>query len=418
MRAKLTRDFCRTAATDKPGGQRFHDTDRQGLVLKVHPNGRRVWVAMFRAGGKQRQVVLGEWPKLSPSDAWTACQEVRSATRKGRQPDPKVVGSMLTFESWATRYTERAEHRLKRPDHVRRALTQAIEWWGPRPLGTITPDDVAQAVEQVRQQGAATIEARAAVAREAEDDDKAARLEAHPAPGATSANRWLAQVRACLQAAVKAGHLSSNPAAVVDKLREAPPRARVLTADELKRLAKAIDDDPDPFVRVGFRLMLATGCRAGELRTARWEHFDLDAGTWRLSSPKAGHPQTVVLTPDVVAWLRKAPKADSGWLMPGKLEGRPLESLRGPWARLKAQAKLPADVVLHDVRRTYGLHVAKAAGLHIASKVLRHSDVRITEQVYAPLGVGDLRQALEQAGQVVPFPGGKVEPEAAEGGEK
>ena len=50
--------------------------------------------------------------------------------------------------------------------------------------------------------------------------------------------------------------------------------------------------------------------------------------------------------------------------------------------------------------------MAKAAGLHVASKLLRHSDMRVTEQVYVPLGVDDLRKALDNSskpGEVVPI---------------
>ena len=59
------------------------------------------------------------------------------------------------------------------------------------------------------------------------------------------------------------------------------------------------------------------------------------------------------------------------------------------------------------MRRTFGLHVAKAAGLHVASKLLRHGDVRITEKVYAPLGLDDLRTALEKRAPVLTFKGTK-----------
>ena len=68
--------------------------------------------------------------------------------------------------------------------------------------------------------------------------------------------------------------------------------------------------------------------------------------------------------------------------------------LRHDWEAIKATTGI-ADVHIHDLRRTFGLEVAKKAGLHIASKLLRHGDVRITERVYAPLGVEDLREATE-----------------------
>jgi integrase len=82
---------------------------------------------------------------------------------------------------------------------------------------------------------------------------------------------------------------------------------------------------------------------------------------------------------------------------------RPKGDLKGPWERLRDEAKLE-DVRIHDIRRSFGLEVAKAAGLHVASKLLRHSSIKITEQVYAPLGIEDLRAAVEKRADVLHFP--------------
>ena len=67
--------------------------------------------------------------------------------------------------------------------------------------------------------------------------------------------------------------------------------------------------------------------------------------------------------------------------------------MRDPWDEIRAAANIP-DVTVHDLRRTFGLHVARKAGLHIASKLLRHSDIRVTERVYVPLGLEEMRTAL------------------------
>lgn len=70
-------------------------------------------------------------------------------------------------------------------------------------------------------------------------------------------------------------------------------------------------------------------------------------------------------------------------------------------------AASPEGVTIHDLRRTFGLHIAQRAGLHVASKLLRHSDIRITERVYVPLGFEALREAIEEnqreRGKVVAF---------------
>jgi len=98
-------------------------------------------------------------------------------------------------------------------------------------------------------------------------------------------------------------------------------------------------------------------------------------------------------------------------VIPGRREGRPRYDLRSAWQTLKrgVRAKLEHDgeptdhwdtVRIHDFRRTFGLRVAldtEKGGIQVASKLLRHGDVRITERVYAPLGLDKLRGAMEGA---------------------
>ncbi|MBM4369650.1 MAG: site-specific integrase, partial [Deltaproteobacteria bacterium] len=179
----------------------------------------------------------------------------------------------------------------------------------------------------------------------------------------------------------------------VRPFREGPPRDRVLSADELPRVLAAFDALPDPHVRAAFVLLMDTGARKSEALRARWCDFDLDGGTWRIPSPKAGRPQVIPLAPHTVAFLRTVPRVGP-WFCPGRDPTEPREDLKGPWARIREAADLDG-VTIHDLRRTFGLAVARAAGLHVASKLLRHSDIRITERVYAPLGLDDLRNALD-----------------------
>jgi integrase len=80
----------------------------------------------------------------------------------------------------------------------------------------------------------------------------------------------------------------------------------------------------------------------------------------------------------------------------GRYPDRPRYDLKSAWKRLCSEAGLEG-VTIHDIRRTFGLRVARSSGLHIASKLLRHSDVRITEKVYCPLGLDELAVAMEKA---------------------
>lgn len=59
--------------------------------------------------------------------------------------------------------------------------------------------------------------------------------------------------------------------------------------------------------------------------------------------------------------------------------------LRKSWDRLRAAAKIPADLHVHDLRRSFGLRATLSVGIFGASKLLRHANTGVTERVYAPI---------------------------------
>ena len=65
---------------------------------------------------------------------------------------------------------------------------------------------------------------------------------------------------------------------------------------------------------------------------------------------------------------------------------------------MKTAAKLE-DINVHDIRRTYGLRVAKHSGILAAQKLLRHSSAAVTSRVYTPLGIDHLREIAEAVNQ-------------------
>lgn len=107
----------------------------------------------------------------------------------------------------------------------------------------------------------------------------------------------------------------------------------------------------------------------------------------------------------MVAVLRDTPRVEgSPWLLPSHRDPqRHKYDLHREWAELCKEAKIKSAVI-HDLRRTFGARIARAAGLHIASRLLRHKDIKVTESVYAPIDEKTLREALERNGQVVPLP--------------
>jgi len=283
-----------------------------------------------------------------------------------------------TFVEWVDTYLEIVRVAKKNPKPDERYLALASRRWRSQRIGDVSADDIRKIRDSFSKSGRRT-----------------------------TANRWLASVRACLQAAWRLDLISDNPAMKIKPLPEAEPRKRVLSDDEMRRFLTALSNEQDPYVRAAFQLLLDTGARNSEVLGAKWEDLELDTTSplWRIPSPKAGRPQVIPLLPSTTSMLKQLPSLGP-YVIPGRNPDKPRYDLKRPWERLTKNAELK-DVHIHDLRRTFGLHIARTAGVHIASKLLRHSDVRVTERVYAPLDIEDLRDHLERVGspaEVIPFP--------------
>ena len=361
-------------APTKARGEKHYDTELRGFGVVLYPTGNGSWFIEYRdprrSSTTRCRKMIGRVGELTPAKARELAKDHLAVIRAGG--DPWRAQGGLLFRDWVETYLEHIEEAKKRPDLDRHQLKRAVRHFGQLTLEELRPDDLGKAMRAVA---------------------KNARKDKRSTDGHTAANRWLASVSACLSAAVRAGHLETNPAQWVDRFREAEPRQRVLSKDELQRLLEAIGGLAEADVRAALLLLVQTGLRRSEALSLRWEDVDLDEGVLHLRSTKAGKPQAIPIAPATVDLLAGLPRA-SGWVFPGRFGKGHRTTLRSAWRRVRAAAGVE-DVTIHDLRRTFGLAVAKKHGLTIASKLLRHSDVRITAAAYAPFGVEDLREAME-----------------------
>jgi integrase len=412
---RLTDRKVASLKTDRPKGQQFADSDLAGFGVTVFPTGRRVfWIRCRTPSGARKRIPIGRDRSITATEAREEAERILRRYERGGADVPTVA-------EWIDTYLAGVEKRKKRPADDRMYLGRAKARFGQRQLDEIRAEEVERAMGAVEQDVIARHQARIQAARAALDRARAerkpseelearvARLEAIRQPGRTAANRWLAAVRACFQAAWRAELTSENPAARVRKYREAPPRAVTLSESELTALEEAVAELGERgFVHAeaAFVLLLDTGARASEVLRARWEDFDLDRGLWRIPSSKSGRPQVVPLASQTANLLSTVLRFGA-YVVPGETTDRPRHDLRAFWRGLKAAVAakltaqgLPTDhwgqVRIHDLRRTFGERVARTRGLHHASKLLRHGDVKVTEQVYAPLGIEDLRRTMEE----------------------
>lgn len=138
------------------------------------------------------------------------------------------------------------------------------------------------------------------------------------------ANRLLAEMRQMFSFAVVREIVPTDPTYGVKKKDVGgrdTERERVLTDDEIRSLpAKIADANMLKSTEHAIWIMLATGCRIGELTGARRRDIDLEDRTWHLPDTKNGKAHTVSLS-DFAALrfkellLLSDEKQD--WLMPG-----------------------------------------------------------------------------------------------------
>jgi integrase len=363
------------------------DRELRGFYVVAYP-GHLSFFVRYRIDGQRHTVKVGDYPAVMPEDARKAALAVLGGAARGEDEAEKRRAAReaaqgkadrMTFKTWRVEYVKDAARRLKSTRDPERYLAIAGEAWDGRPLEEIKTRDVETFRNRLANKGS------------------------------TQANRWLANVRAAFAHALRLGHVEKNPAALVQLLPENAPRTRTLSVDEEKRLRETLVKWPI-FERVAFTLLIDTGARLSEVLRARWDDFDLDpddhSGTWRIPSPKAGKPQAVPILPHVGAVIAATPQLDDvPFLVPGRSDLVHRADLKGPWDALRTAAKLGADVHLHDLRRSFGLRVTRAQGIFAASKLLRHSDSRVTEKVYAPMSLEDVRGFAEntEAARVLRF---------------
>lgn len=190
-----------------------------------------------------------------------------------------------------------------------------------------------------------------------------------------------------------------NPA---DRIKKFPKRSRTrfVTESEMPALLRSLAQEPLRN-QAFFMLLLFTGARRDEARTAQWTDFDLTAGLWHKPTTKTGIPHTIPLAPDLLLRLAQLERTTAYVFSSkpnGKNGGRPgcwcQTSTEYAWRRIRRRAGLP-DVRIHDLRRTCASWLAiHGENLSVIQRTLGHTTLAVT-QVYARLTLHPIRKALD-----------------------
>ncbi len=393
-RLKLNEKSLRDAEPKEGASYQIFDTDVLGFAVRIHASGARTFTIDYRHAGRQRRMTIGRWPDWSVAIARERAKELRRAVDEGQDPLAMREGlrEAPRVKDMITRYIGEHVPKLAKnnaSDQIS-MLRQMVEpAWGNRLVTEITKSDVAKFLDFVA-------EGRPRPSK-AKPNNRARKLQGHK-PTPIRANRMGEVLRKMFTLAVEWEWRADNPAQGFHRRIE-QARERFLSPDELARLAQVLDSADDQRAATIIRLCMLTGARVGEVRTARFEQFNLDYAIW--SKPAATTKQRkihrVPISQDVAALVRLRQEAvprGNPWLFPGDVIGQPVREIRRFWARVQQDADLP-DVRIHDLRHTFAsLLVSGGASLEMIGKLLGHSQMQTTQR-YAHLMDSPLRAGVD-----------------------
>lgn len=334
------------------------------LRKRTSPTGHTYWEAGVQVGGVRRWVT-----GRTRREAEEKLARLLAAGRLTRPPG-------LTLQEW---WSEWLEGRDLRP-HTRVAYTKALRpvlaQVGDLRLDKLTPTALAAVFVRLRGQ-------------------HGSRLLQHAYDA----------LRACLNAAVRAGLLPANPLQAVPRPRHEPKERPVWGPAEVRTFLQVCAGSHSRYAPL-LALAVLTGCRVGELLGLTWADLDREAGTltvqrqvtWVRGRPVVGPPKspsgrrTIALPTQAWAWLDRLPQTGPALFPQASPSG-----LRNALLRLCRRAGLP-PVSVHDLRAT---HATLLAALGLEVRVLQHrlghSDPRVTIKHYSRL----LRDAERRAAEAL-----------------
>lgn len=369
-------DYTRKAITNRAiekmkVGETLTDVaENEGLRVSKGVRGTTFWYRYRHPkNGKLCRVTLGHLRDLSLADARVKLQALKAARSSGQDPASLVKEKRSrekaetiqsnfgpTFASVINGYLAQAiyaRRKVKGAKETERMLNScAVAELGDRPAVAITRRDILDIVNRQIKAG-----------------------------NYVQAGRVLRETLAAFEHAILSGLLPDdfvNPAVLaqqslkVSRVSLSPKkRTRVLTDDELKVWWRWFNEPSivTPNHRRAMLLTLQVGCRSGEAIASRWEHFNLEAGTWSLPDTKTGVPRIIRLPRQTLEWLKaeRTLRPVDEWLCPSPKGGHvQQESITQRLWLLKAKEKLPpiADWVPHDLRRTCRTGLARLGCPH------------------------------------------------------
>ncbi|MBP6952516.1 MAG: tyrosine-type recombinase/integrase [Alphaproteobacteria bacterium] len=374
-KVKLTKRVVESATPDSSKRIVLWDTEITGLCVRIYPSGKKTYFLQYRNKNREtHKVKIGVHGTITTELAREQAVKLSLNISIGEDPSVKVISA-----NKGQSMQELAEQYLSLHAKLKKAPK------GYKEDSAILKDVILKKYARMKVDAISIFDLQ--------------KLHSELQETPYRANRVRALLSKMFNLAVQWGWRSDNPVIGVEKYQEYK-RHRWLDAEEAQRLFPALATYYNQSVANAIRLLLLTGSRRNEVLHATWEQFDLEKGIWTkpAHTTKQRRMEHLPLSFQVIEMLKDMKtEAESPFLFPGKVPGKPLQEIKKAWDTIRKRAGLP-DVRLHDLRHTYASHlVSSGLSLSIVGKLLGHTQASTTQR-YAHLADKPLREATELFG--------------------
>jgi integrase len=331
----------------------FFDDDMPGFGYRLRKSGDKVnrsWVVQYRHAGQTRRITLGSAAVLSSEETRNEAKKIlaQAALRQDPQSERKrrAAADRFTFSTLADQYLA-----AKQPDVRPRTFTE-MQRYLEGPYFKVLHNMAADAITR---------------------RDIAARLLVITRErGAVSAARARSALTAMYSWAMEMGLTEVNPTIGTPQPKVAPPRARVLSDQELLAIWNTASDKD--FGRI-VKLLIGTGQRRSEVGGMAFNEIDFERSTWTIPAARAKNKREHQLPLGTLALdvIRSVPQiVGRDVLFGARARGFTgyAEGKRALDARLGDQVR---KWTLHDLRRTVATRLCDI-GIepHVVEQILNH----------------------------------------------
>jgi integrase len=294
--SKLTALEIRLA---KPQNKPIKLPDGHGLYFHISKSGKKTWRYRYKILGKESTFTLGEYPKMSLTDARKARTAAREKVQQGINPskerrkmkqaaqDKDEAAHLLsqnTFEFIALEWIGQQLDAWSSP-HAAAVLSSlksnVLPFLGDIPIEAITPPMILQILRSIESRGSLEV-----------------------------ARKILQRITAVFRYAIQTGRATYNPASDMKgvlKTRKVVHMPAISKSDLPDFLRKLSTGDIHTTTKLALQFTIQTAARTGEVRGATWQEIDFKDNIWRIPAQrmKMDVPHNIPLSTQALAILER-----------------------------------------------------------------------------------------------------------------